>query len=57
MAKPGLDLILLPKFMGNNVFDEANEGAKEAAKELQNGGRLSFVGPTADNSSPARSRS
>ena len=51
-AKPGekLDLILLPKFMGNKVFDEANQGAEEAKRELQNSGKLSYVGPTADNS-------
>ena len=51
-AKPGqaVDMILLPKFMGNKVFDEANSGAEEAQKELQNTGKLSFVGPTADNS-------
>lgn len=51
-AKPGLatDMILLPKFMGNKVFEEANEGAQEAHKELQNPGKLDFVGPTADNS-------
>ena len=44
------DMILLPKFMGNLVFDEANQGAEEAAKELQNPGKLNYVGPTADNS-------
>jgi len=51
-AKPGVatDMILLPKFMGNKVFEEANEGAQEAHKELQNSGKLDFVGPTADNS-------
>ena len=51
-AKPGetADMIFLPKFMGNAVFDEANAGAEEAQKELQNSGKLSYVGPTADNS-------
>lgn len=51
-AVPGkaLDMIFLPKFMGNKVFDEANEGAQEAHKELANPGKLSYVGPTADNS-------
>ncbi len=43
-------MIFLPKFMGNAVFDEANTGAEEAKKELQDGGKLSYVGPTADNS-------
>ena len=36
--------------MGSKVFDEANSGAEEAQKELQNTGKLTFVGPTADNS-------
>jgi rhamnose transport system substrate-binding protein len=51
-ATPGqaLDMILLPKFVGNKVFDEAHDGAKEAHAELQNSGKLDFVGPTADNS-------
>ena len=43
-------MILLPKFMGNLVFDQANQGAEEAHKELQNPGKLTFIGPTADNS-------
>jgi rhamnose transport system substrate-binding protein len=45
-----VDMILLPKFMGNQVFEEANNGAQEAHKELQNSGKLTFTGPTADNS-------
>jgi rhamnose transport system substrate-binding protein len=51
-AEPGqsLDMIFLPKFMGNKVFDEANEGAQEAHAELANPGKLDYVGPTADNS-------
>jgi len=51
-ATPGVstDMILLPKFMGNQVFEEANNGAEEAHKELQNPGKLTFTGPTADNS-------
>ncbi|HNP70908.1 MAG TPA: substrate-binding domain-containing protein, partial [Kouleothrix sp.] len=43
-------MILLPKFLGIAVFDQANEGAQEAAKELQNPEALNFTGPTADNS-------
>ena len=43
-------MVLLPKFMGNKVFDEAHDGAEEAHKELQNGGKLDYLGPTADNS-------
>jgi rhamnose transport system substrate-binding protein len=41
--------ILLPKFTGISVFDEANEGAKEAAAEL-GANEAEFLGPTADNS-------
>ena len=41
--------ILLPKFTGVAVFDQANEGAKEAAGELQ-ADPAEFLGPTADNS-------
>jgi rhamnose transport system substrate-binding protein len=43
-------MVLLPKFVGNMVFDQAHDGAKEAHAELQNSGTLQFLGPTADNS-------
>jgi rhamnose transport system substrate-binding protein len=43
-------MILLPKFLGIAVFDEAHQGAEEAAKELQNPEQLQFLGPTAANS-------
>jgi len=51
-ATPGksLKMILLPKFLGIAVFDQANDGAQEAAKELQNPEALNFTGPTAENS-------
>ncbi|HEU5098967.1 MAG TPA: rhamnose ABC transporter substrate-binding protein [Roseiflexaceae bacterium] len=51
-AEPGkpLKMILLPKFLGIAVFDQAHEGAEEAAKELQNPEPLTFTGPTAENS-------
>jgi rhamnose transport system substrate-binding protein len=51
-ATPGqaVDMVLLPKFVGNLVFDQAYDGAKEAHAELQNTGTLEFLGPTADNS-------
>jgi rhamnose transport system substrate-binding protein len=51
-ATPGLDInmILLPKFLGIAVFDQAYEGAKEAHAELGNKGNLIFTGPTAENS-------
>jgi rhamnose transport system substrate-binding protein len=41
--------ILLPKFTGIAVFDQANQGAREAAKEL-GANPAKFLGPTADNS-------
>jgi rhamnose transport system substrate-binding protein len=51
-AEPGkpLKMILLPKFLGIAVFDQAHTGAEEAAKELQNPEALNFTGPTAENS-------
>ena len=44
------DLVLLPKFLGILVFDQANEGAQEAHAELGNPGELLFIGPTPENS-------
>ena len=51
-AEPGQDvkMMLLPKFLGILPFDQANQGAEEAAAELQNPTPLDFVGPTAENS-------
>jgi rhamnose transport system substrate-binding protein len=43
-------MTLLPKFVGIAVFDEANQGAQEAAKELENPEELIFTGPTAEKS-------
>ena len=40
------DLVLMPKFLGILVFDQANKGAKEAHSELKNPGKLLFLGPT-----------
>ena len=45
-----VDMILLPKFLGILVFDQANEGAQEAHAELGNPGELLFQGPTPENS-------
>jgi ABC-type sugar transport system substrate-binding protein/maltose-binding protein MalE len=45
-----VDMLLLPKFMGLDLFDQANEGAQEAHQELHNTGRLTYTGPTAQNS-------
>lgn len=52
MAEKGMeaDLVLLPKFLGILVFDQANEGAQEAHAELENPGELLFLGPTPENS-------
>jgi rhamnose transport system substrate-binding protein len=47
---PAIDMLLLPKFIGPDVFDEVNQGAQEAHKELGNPGRLTYTGPTAGNS-------
>jgi rhamnose transport system substrate-binding protein len=51
-AEPGqaAKMMLLPKFLGILPFDQANQGAQEAAAELQNPTPLDFVGPTAENS-------
>ena len=52
MAEKGkkADLVLLPKFIGILVFDQANDGAQEAHEELRNPGTLEFLGPTPENS-------
>jgi rhamnose transport system substrate-binding protein len=52
VAEPGQDvkMMLLPKFLGILPFDQANQGAQEAAAELQNPTTFDFVGPTAENS-------
>jgi rhamnose transport system substrate-binding protein len=43
-------MMLLPKFLGILPFDQANQGAQEAAAELENPVPFDFVGPTADDS-------
>ena len=50
-ADPGQDvnMLLMPKFLGIIVFDQANEGAQEAAAELGIPTAPTFTGPTADN--------
>jgi len=45
-----INMVLLPKFLGILVFDQANEGAQEANTELNNRGELLFLGPTPENS-------
>ena len=51
-AEPGknINMVLLPKFLGIDVFDQANKGAQEAHAELKNAGKLDFLGPTPENS-------
>jgi rhamnose transport system substrate-binding protein len=51
-AEPGqeVNMVLLPKFLGILVFDQANDGANQAHAELQNQGELQFLGPTPENS-------
>jgi rhamnose transport system substrate-binding protein len=46
-ATPGesVKMLLLPKFTGVAVFDQANEGAEEAHAELQNAAELEYTGP------------
>ncbi len=43
-------MMLLPKFLGILPFDQANQGAEEAAAELENPVPFDFVGPTAEDS-------
>jgi rhamnose transport system substrate-binding protein len=52
MAQKGgaANLVLLPKFLGILPFDQANRGAEEAHKELENKGSLQYIGPTPENS-------
>ena len=52
MATMGMeaDLVLMPKFIGILVFDQAHDGAREAHEELGNPGTLEFIGPTPENS-------
>jgi rhamnose transport system substrate-binding protein len=51
VAKPGKapKMVLLPKFSGNAVFDQAHTGALEAQMELQNPTELQFLAPPASN--------
>ena len=51
-AEPGkaVKMVLMPKFLGILVFDQANIGAQEAHTELGNPEKLEFLGPTPENS-------
>ncbi|MCL4861552.1 MAG: substrate-binding domain-containing protein, partial [Caldilineaceae bacterium] len=52
VATPGeaVSMVLLPKFLGILPFDQAHQGAQEAAAELENPEALQFLGPTPENS-------
>lgn len=56
VAEPGqeLDMVLMPKFLGILVFDQAYEGAQEAHEELENSGELIFNAPTPENAIPGQ---
>src|SRR5262249_3920205 len=55
-ASPGkaLNMVFVPKFLGTDrfskFFEQAHQGAEQAAKELQNPSPLRFLGPTPGNS-------
>jgi rhamnose transport system substrate-binding protein len=50
MDGEGVNMVLMPKFLGILVFDQANQGAQEAHAEIGNSGTLEFLGPTPENS-------
>lgn len=49
-AGEGVPMVLMPKFLGILVFDQAYQGALEAHKEVGNPAELQFLGPTPENS-------
>ena len=49
-AGQAVKMVLLPKFLGISVFDQVNNGALIAAKELDNPEELQYRGPTPENS-------
>ena len=50
MEGEGVNMVLMPKFLGILVFDQAYQGAQEAHAEIGNPGTLEFLGPTPENS-------
>ena len=50
VAGEGVPMVLMPKFLGILVFDQANQGAQEAHAEVGNPAELQFLGPTPENS-------
>jgi rhamnose transport system substrate-binding protein len=49
-AGEGVPMVLMPKFLGILVFNQANQGAQEAHAEVGNPAELQFLGPTPENS-------
>lgn len=56
IPEPGqeVDMVLMPKFLGILVFDQAYDGALEAHEELENPGELIFNAPTPENAIPGQ---
>ena len=46
----GVNMVLMPKFLGILPFDQAHQGALEAAAEIGNPADLQYLGPTPENS-------
>ena len=44
------NMVLLPKFLGILVFDQANAARRKPQAELAQPGKLQFIGPTPENS-------
>ena len=59
MATPGkaLNMVLLPKFSGNAVFDQAHDGALEAAEGAAEPDRAAVPRAAGVRTPPARSTS
>jgi rhamnose transport system substrate-binding protein len=49
-----VDMVFLPKTVGNVVFEIAHNGAIEAHAELENAGQLIFNAPTPENAIPGQ---
>ncbi|MEM6284134.1 MAG: substrate-binding domain-containing protein [Chloroflexota bacterium] len=56
VPEPGaeLNMVLMPKFLGILVFDQAFDGASEAHEELETTGELIFNAPTPENAIPGQ---
>jgi len=59
-ATPGkpLDMVFMPKFLGTDkigkLFDQAHDGAEQAAKELRNPTPLRYIGPILGGNGPSQ---